>query len=148
VMMVDVDHFKALNDTAGHAEGDQCLQQIAATLRAQVRADLDLVARYGGEEFVVILPSANMETALLVAERVRAAVEGLRLPNPGLSDGRVVTVSIGLAAVAAADGTASPQALLQAADVALYAAKATGRNYVCGHSDDATLMSVADAPAL
>jgi diguanylate cyclase (GGDEF)-like protein len=149
VMMVDVDHFKVLNDSAGHAEGDRCLQHIAAAIRNHMRVDLDLVARYGGEEFVVILPQATLETALLVAERVRAAVEDLRLPNAGLATGSVVTVSVGLAAVEADARTMSPERLLQAADIALYAAKATGRNYVCGNTgNDAVLISIADAPSL
>lgn len=149
VMMIDVDHFKALNDTAGHAEGDRCLQRIATAIQTHVRVEVDLVARYGGEEFVVILPDADLETALVIGEQVRAAVEGLRLPNPGLGGETVVTVSVGLAAVPAGDAACSPEALLQAADVALYAAKATGRNYVCGSREGgAALVSVADAPAL
>ena len=146
VMMVDVDHFKAFNDAAGHAEGDHCLQAVAEAMRANVRVESDLVARYGGEEFVAVLPDADLDAALTIAERVRRAVEAMQVPHPG-RPGQIVTVSVGVASARLADADLSPEALVQAADTALYAAKATGRNYVCGTpGTDATLHPLVPAP--
>jgi diguanylate cyclase (GGDEF)-like protein len=141
VVMVDVDHFKMFNDAAGHAEGDRCLQTVATAIAAQVRGKSDLVARYGGEEFIALLPQADLDGALGIGERIRAAVERLNIVNPGHPDRKLVTVSVGIAAVRADISDASPANVLRAADTALYAAKATGRNYVCGASgtDEASL---------
>jgi diguanylate cyclase (GGDEF)-like protein len=138
VLMIDVDRFKLLNDAAGHAEGDRCLQAVAAAVKAHVRAGRDLVARYGGEEFVVILNGADRAAALAIAERMRAAVERLDLPNPGLIPPGRLTVSIGCA-FAAAPGRPqiSGAELVRAADRALYTAKKSGRNRVCvAHEGD------------
>jgi diguanylate cyclase (GGDEF)-like protein len=131
VMMVDVDHFKILNDVAGHAEGDRCLQAIASAVKANIRPGTDLVARYGGEEFVVILAGADRHAALAIAERTRTAIERLGLENPGLSGRRRLTVSVGVASVRPARTGLSRSQLVQAADEALYVAKQTGRNRVC-----------------
>ena len=128
LMMIDVDHFKQLNDSSGHAEGDVCLQRIARAIGAHARAD-DLVARYGGEEFVVILPETSAADAALVAERIRAAIESLHFDYP--QGPPVMTVSIGVAALAA-DDDASILDLVKSADAALYRAKAAGRNRVVG----------------
>lgn len=130
VMMIDVDFFKSLNDVAGHVAGDRCLQAIAAAVRGEVRAKRDLVARYGGEEFVAILEDTAPGAVAAVAERARAAVERLRLPNPGRPDRPFVTVSVGFAVGRAESADLSPGRLLQQADAALYAAKAAGRNCV------------------
>jgi diguanylate cyclase (GGDEF)-like protein len=129
VAMVDVDHFKTLNDVAGHAEGDRCLRAIASAVRGHVRKDIDLVARYGGEEFVAVLPGADLAEAAVIAERVRKSVEALGLKNPG-RPGEVLTVSVGLVSVQPGTGSLSPEMLLGAADAALYMAKASGRNRV------------------
>jgi diguanylate cyclase (GGDEF)-like protein len=126
LMMIDVDYFKLLNDSLGHAEGDACLQLIARAIRDHVRAE-DLVSRYGGEEFVVILPAATPFEATFVAERVRTAVEGLHYANPARRES--VTVSIGVVAVAA-EAKATIVELVKSADDALYAAKSAGRNRV------------------
>jgi diguanylate cyclase (GGDEF)-like protein len=133
VLVLDLDHFKAVNDTHGHLAGDQVLAAVAAALRAEVR-DRDLVGRFGGEEFVVLLsgPAAG-ETAELdaVAERIRRRVADLRVEIP-TPDGPLtvsgLTVSIG-GAVTPAEGT-DLRTLLQIADTALYAAKRAGRNVV------------------
>lgn len=126
VLMIDVDHFKVVNDNNGHAVGDRALTLIADTLRANTRV-FDSVARYGGEEFVVAMPSAGRCDALAVGERLRSAVEALTLeisPTRHLK----LTVSVG---IACADGTpVTPDALLGAADMALYEAKRGGRNRV------------------
>jgi diguanylate cyclase (GGDEF)-like protein len=128
-LMLDIDHFKLLNDAQGHAAGDRCLQQVAAALRdALVRPD-DLLARYGGEEFVALLQDTDGQGAAVVAERLRAAVEALQLPHPA-SPWACVTVSIGVADNVHGQGQVT--ALIAAADQALYVAKCAGRNRVAG----------------
>ena len=125
VLMIDVDHFKAVNDEFGHAVGDQALRAVADTLRANTRV-FDSLARYGGEEFVVVMPGTAADDAAVAAERLRAAVEALpAVWQPGR---RGLTVSIGVAC--AAEEPITPEALLHAADLALYEAKRTGRNRV------------------
>ena len=121
--MVDVDHFKAVNDAHGHPAGDELLKTVARILTLHVRAE-DVVYRYGGEEFCILLPGATAAEALTVAERVRDAVA--RHASVRLPDGRVarVTVSVG---VALADGP-EVERLVGAADRALYEAKHAGRN--------------------
>lgn len=126
VLMVDVDFFKRVNDQHGHATGDKALRLIADTLRTNTRV-FDSLARYGGEEFVVVMPGADRDDELQAAERLRAAVEAAEFWDPsGQRLGLTVSVGVGCAI-----GTAgSPDALLHAADTALYAAKAGGRNRV------------------
>ena len=126
LLMVDVDNFKAYNDSNGHLGGDECLKRVARAVASEMRAN-DLVARYGGEEFAVILPNQSLKGAAIVAERIRARVEHLQLPcrfAPGH-----VTVSIGAAtALVAPDNDASQ--LVAIADAALYRAKHLGRNRI------------------
>jgi diguanylate cyclase (GGDEF)-like protein/PAS domain S-box-containing protein len=131
LLVIDADHFKIFNDCNGHQVGDDCLRTIAKTLGELFIRPSDLVARYGGEEFAVILPDANQGGALHVAEEARVAIADLRISNRGRDlIARDMTVSIGVAtAVAAVGGTMKmPEGLLQAADHALYRAKALGRN--------------------
>jgi len=124
--LLDIDHFKRFNDTYGHQQGDVVLQELARTLRGQVRS-LDIVARYGGEEFAVIMPDAPLEVAARVAERLRAAVENHPVAGP---EGPLpVTISLGVASVPHAQISA-PAELIAAADRALYRAKENGRNRV------------------
>ena len=140
LLMIDVDHFKAYNDTYGHPAGDEVLRQVAGVLRSACRGELDLVARYGGEEFAVILPAASTEVAHDIAVRLAAAVRMLDIPHLSSSKGRV-TVSIGLASVA--ETMNGPQQLLKSCDQALYAAKAAGRDKVRAASvEDLTSMTV------
>lgn len=127
LLMVDVDNFKAYNDANGHLGGDECLKRIATAVASEMRAN-DLVARYGGEEFAVILPNQALKGAAIVAERIRARVEQLRLPNRFSRDGRI-TVSIG-AATALASNEADASELVAIADAALYRAKHMGRNRI------------------
>lgn len=135
ILMVDIDHFKQVNDHYGHAVGDQALRLIADTLRTNTRM-FDSVARYGGEEFVVVMPGTALTEATAVAERVRGAIESLKLTMPNgiwLS----LTVSVGVACTV--DTAADPAALLQAADMALYKAKHNGRNRVEMASTEAAI---------
>jgi diguanylate cyclase (GGDEF)-like protein len=125
--MIDIDNFKLLNDTQGHAEGDRCLGLVAATIRNNLRGRSDILARYGGEEFVLLLRGTGLAQALDVAERVRAAVAALDHPNPGCAEGRV-TVSIGVAAIESLP--LAIDRLVDDADGAMYRGKAAGRNRV------------------
>jgi diguanylate cyclase (GGDEF)-like protein len=128
ILMIDIDHFKQLNDRYGHPAGDACLRKVARALqRALVRPD-DVLARYGGEEFIALLRDTDAAGAQVVGERLRAAVENLRIKNEGCPQ-RVVTVSVG-AASAALSGQAAATSLVEKADRALYEAKCAGRNLV------------------
>lgn len=130
VVMVDIDHFHAYNERYGHLAGDQCLVKVAGALTAAVQRPTDLPARWGGEEFVYVLPDTQAEGARRVGERVRAAVEKLRLPHAGSTVGPYVTVSVGVAAMMPTLDR-SPEELLATADAALFRAKSLGRNRVC-----------------
>ncbi len=125
---IDIDHFKNLNDELGHLRGDRCLRVVAAAIRGHLRDKTDILARYGGEEFVLLLPATGQGAALEVAERIRFAVLELNHGNPGTRLGQV-SVSIGVATATAAP--LQVEALIAAADVALYRAKSAGRNRVC-----------------
>jgi diguanylate cyclase (GGDEF)-like protein len=128
ILMIDVDHFKLFNDRYGHPTGDACLRQVAQALqRALVRPD-DVLARYGGEEFIVLLRDTDAAGAQVVSERMRAAVENLRMKNEGCPQG-VVTVSVG-AASAPLSRAVDATSLVEKADRALYEAKSAGRNLV------------------
>lgn len=128
LLMIDIDNFKEYNDQYGHPEGDKCLQQVATVLDASMQRASDVVARYGGEEFVVILPGVNAQSAVEVAEKIRLAVENMKLPHQS-SASSVVTISIGVASSFPDQGL-SPTALLLQADTNLYLAKRAGRNRV------------------
>jgi diguanylate cyclase (GGDEF)-like protein len=123
VCLVDVDHFKAINDSLGHAAGDAVLKELPALAAAGLRA-IDLFGRFGGEEFLLVLPGTNLEGARAAAERVRRSIEVARFAALGEPS---VTVTIGVAAHGKGEDVA---ALLARADRALYAGKAAGRNRV------------------
>ncbi len=124
VLLMDLDHFKRVNDTHGHEAGDRLLCSFAETVRAQSRAS-DLVARYGGEEFSALLPNADRQQALVIAERIRYRFERVSVPVEGGELG--TTVSIGVAEIGAQE---TVEAALQRADQALYTAKREGRNRI------------------
>lgn len=125
LIMIDIDAFKAFNDTYGHSAGDEALKRVAGALASALRSS-DVVARYGGEEFVAVLPDVTLEGATLTVERMRAAIELLDIPHGGSAHGRV-TGSFG-AAVGFLGKSAEARDLLQAADESMYAAKDFGRN--------------------
>lgn len=127
VMLVDVDHFKKVNDSFGHGVGDEVLKRVAAALAQQTRRD-DMVARFGGEEFVVLLRGAQADMTVAIGERFRKAIQALVF-SAELGIERV-TASFGVAA--SASGPVEPAAILEVADQALYAAKEGGRNRVVG----------------
>ncbi len=126
VLQLDLDHFKRINDTFGHATGDQALVAVARTLISCLRKS-DLAARVGGEEMVLVLPECGPLQAQAIAEKVRAQIDGICLMHEGQKV--PLTVSIGVAA--ADDRNSDPAALLAAADAACYKAKRAGRNRVC-----------------
>jgi diguanylate cyclase (GGDEF)-like protein len=136
-LMLDIDHFKAVNDTWGHAAGDAVLQEMAGRIDAQVRAS-DVAARYGGEEFIILLPATSESAALQTAERIRRAVsaDSYELPHGEFIE---VTASIGVAGILPQrDGNdlkTIGESLIARADVALYRAKEQGRNRVCAEGD-------------
>lgn len=131
LLLIDVDHFKAYNDHYGHPAGDICLKQISLELRSALKRPADVPARYGGEEFAAILPDTDEDGAYLVAEGFRKKLAALSLPHAA-SERKIVTVSIGVATYMPDNLRRSADELLQAADEALYSAKAAGRDRVYG----------------
>ena len=157
VLVVDVDHFKLLNDHYGHLRGDACLRELSAVLAAGTRMstdggganpaataappslrkilerDADFTARYGGEEFAILLQGADLNIAMKVAERLRRAVEDLRMVH-AKAPGGILTISVGVATTVPETGD-SAQRLIETADAGLYEAKRRGRNVVVAHSE-------------
>jgi diguanylate cyclase (GGDEF)-like protein len=130
LLLIDIDFFKAYNDTYGHLAGDACLKRVASILRSNAKGYEDFVARYGGEEFVLLLPDLSLEEAQAQGERLREAIESEGLEHAGAPDGSTqVTVSIGVASVVANEKS-TPGDLVRVADACLYRAKAAGRNCV------------------
>lgn len=132
VLMVDLDHFKQINDCFGHQAGDQALCAVVEKMQDSVRG-IDVLGRWGGEEFAVLLPGAAADSALLVAQRVRRNIERILLPGTGIRNGeRVqmisVTASVGIATYRGVDDNV--HTMIERADMALYQAKAAGRNCV------------------
>ncbi|HYC96951.1 PleD family two-component system response regulator [Brevundimonas sp.] len=126
VLVMDIDHFKLVNDGFGHDAGDEVLREFAVRLATNVRA-IDLPCRLGGEEFVVVMPGASLEDATRVADRIRRDIGGQPFPIMGGTEGLTVTVSVGVAASVAGD---TPDALLKRGDEGVYEAKSRGRNQV------------------
>jgi len=129
VILVDIDHFKNFNDRYGHLAGDDCLQRVAIALRDTVSRPGDCVARYGGEEFVAMLASTDAAGARAVAEHMRAAVESLAIDHAASTTATRVTISLGISTMVPTE-TGSSEALVAAADGALYESKHAGRNRV------------------
>ncbi|ODT85363.1 PleD family two-component system response regulator [Phenylobacterium sp. SCN 70-31] len=127
VLVIDIDHFKRVNDSFGHDVGDEVLAEFAVRLASNVRA-IDLPVRHGGEEFVVVMPDTDLENARRIAERIRLHVAGAPFRVMGGQELLSVTISIGVATSAGTDDTSN--ALLKRADEAVYEAKSAGRNRV------------------
>jgi diguanylate cyclase (GGDEF)-like protein len=128
LLLIDIDHFKALNDHYGHPYGDECLIEVAAAMQSVLVRGGDLLARYGGEEFAVILPATNSHGAEAIASHMRDAVRALRLEHEGFHGG-LVSISIGIAS-ADLPQDESPRLLIKASDEALYRAKLNGRDRI------------------
>jgi two-component system cell cycle response regulator len=134
LLLLDLDHFKTINDTHGHGAGDAVLVAVAKTLQKESRA-YDLVGRWGGEEFIVALPSTGEDRALIVAERLREAIAKLKVTS---HDGTAVTLSASIGAAQLAPNAESLDQLVDRADRAMYRAKVGGRNRVCKAASDST----------
>jgi diguanylate cyclase (GGDEF)-like protein len=132
LLIMDIDKFKHVNDTFGHPIGDQVIKLVASTIQRNIRTEVDIPSRYGGEEFTILMPEADTERALMVAERIRQAVEVTDVSH--LVTGRNITVSIGIATFPAHGST--PKQLMEASDVALYRSKGGGRNRVSIYEDE------------
>jgi diguanylate cyclase (GGDEF)-like protein len=135
LLLVDADSFKPLNDACGHLNGDECLRELARICASFVDDEQDLVARFGGEELVLLLPGRDAPAAHAIGERLRSKVEAAAMPHPSSTVAPYVTVSVGVGAMLPSAAMA-PEALVDAADRALYMAKARGRNCVVSRHDD------------
>ncbi|MDX8411548.1 MAG: diguanylate cyclase [Mariprofundaceae bacterium] len=127
IIMIDIDFFKNYNDKMGHQPGDQCLTNVADTLKSAIRRPADVIARYGGEEFVALLPGTDARGAKTLAEKMREKVETMKTPHPDSRASKYVTISVGVAGMVP-NQKYPPASLIQKADKALYLAKKTGRN--------------------
>ncbi len=132
LVLLDIDHFKSVNDTYGHPAGDAVLREVAARVKRSVR-DVDVCGRYGGEEFMVLLPQTPLEGALLVAERIREAVKAKPFELRG--EERRITVSLGVAVYPLHSDNG--RALIEASDEALYKSKENGRDRVTAAKEGA-----------
>ncbi|MFM7675757.1 MAG: diguanylate cyclase [Synechococcus sp.] len=135
LLLVDLDHFRALNDRFGHPEGDRTLVRVAAAIRAEGRRSADLSCRIGGGEFALLLPGNDQNQALTVAHRIIEAIDALAIPNPDSHTAPQLTVTIGVGTSLASEETA-PAALYAAADRALVEARRNGRRHGVGCAPD------------
>ncbi len=128
ILLLDIDHFKLVNDRYGHLAGDECLHEVAATISTTVKRPADILARYGGEEFVAVLPYVENDKAMSFADQIRARIEA----RTYVADGHEIniTVSIGVCTVTPGEKDERKD-IISAADIALYEAKGAGRNQVC-----------------
>ena len=131
VILLDIDHFKAYNDSYGHQSGDDCLKRIGGCLKRNIHRAGEMAARYGGEEFVIVLPVVRFKDALNVADLMRENIFDMKIPHASSSISEYVTVSAGVASMVPERANLSSH-LIQSADRSLYRAKREGRNRVCG----------------
>jgi diguanylate cyclase (GGDEF)-like protein len=124
--MIDIDHFKQINDNFGHLAGDHVLKQLASAIKTRIRRE-DVFARYGGEEFAIILPEIDLAGAVTTAEKVRKVIEKQKF----LFEDQQIPVTISLGVAAISNDVADMQSLLKNSDERLYEAKQKGRNRVC-----------------
>lgn len=129
LLLIDIDHFKTVNDTHGRIAGDICFKTIALTLASDIRA-IDLVAHFGGEEFLVLLTDSTLAEGADIAEKLRHAVENTEIRIADIAHPQRVTISIGLVEMPA-DAQQSLDSLIERADAGVYRAKDGGRNRVC-----------------
>jgi diguanylate cyclase (GGDEF)-like protein len=145
LVFCDIDHFKRFNDTYGHQAGDECLIRVAQAMEETLNRPADLVARYGGEEFIALLVDTGLEGARMLAERMRARVEALKVEHRASGVASHLTVSLGVASVVPRPAV-RPEDLVDLADRALYAAKEGGRNRVVAADELPAETAAARAP--
>ena len=145
LLMLDLDHFKKVNDTYGHLAGDLALQRTARALRGELRSD-DLLARYGGEEFAALLGDADADAAQSIAERMLTAVSGMRIKYQEYEF--QLTISIGVATHSQEEAFQDIEAIIRAADGCLYASKAAGRNRVTTPQDLLEETTIGTVPSM
>jgi two-component system, chemotaxis family, response regulator WspR len=133
LVMIDIDYFHGFNETYGHPGGDACLRRVAGEMVMCLRRPSDFLGRYGGEEFIAVLANTDAGGARIVADRLRAAVEKLAIPNRASQCSQVVTISVGFAS-AQPSSQAGPETLIDTADRSLLAAKSAGRNRAVGEA--------------
>lgn len=129
VIMIDIDYFKAFNDTYGHHEGDNCLRLVAKAIKNTVRRSQDLACRYGGEEFCCILPETDHQAAIFIATNIKKSIAAIHIRHEGSKIADHVTASLGVASISY-DKNIPPDQIVKAADAQLYWAKKNGRNCV------------------
>jgi diguanylate cyclase (GGDEF)-like protein len=134
IILIDLDHFKKLNDTEGHLFGDLALKRVGEILKKAVRVT-DIAARYGGEEFILLLPETNQNEAMLLAERIRQIISNTKIEKDGFS--KFITASLGVAGKIETDASKA-ETLIDYADKALYKSKNNGRNQVTAYQKDTT----------
>ena len=141
LVMLDIDHFKAFNDSYGHLNGDECLKQVAHVLSDCVSRTIDLSARYGGEEFACILPDTDIHGAVVIAEKIRRGIQALAIPHKESSAAEYVTASLGVVTSVCSHERTALDLLAQADDL-LYRAKSSGRNRIEIVSNQISLISM------
>jgi len=146
LIILDIDHFKAYNDTYGHQVGDDCLREVTRTLSNIPLREMDKLARIGGEEFAIILPETDAEGAMQAAKRVRESIDELAIPHSSSASHRHLTISVGVSTVIP-KAELSSRKLMEAADMALYEAKHTGRNCCCSMTVAGMAVNVQQASA-
>ncbi len=144
LILIDIDFFKAFNDSHGHPAGDACLERLARCVMGEMRGGHDLAIRFGGEEIVVFLPDTELEQARLLAESIRRAILAAAIPHPVLGPDAVVTASLGVAS--SLTGRCTSTELVKRADIALYAAKHHGRNQVWPPADGVVTANAGPVP--
>lgn len=140
IIMIDIDYFKAFNDTYGHQAGDESLKTVAMVLKDTLKRPADMVARYGGEEFVAVLPETEIKGAVAIAEAMRLNIDALNIPHKNSHNHGCITISLGAASIIPERNTSS-SILIAAADKALYRAKDKGRNRVDPEINDNDVMA-------
>jgi diguanylate cyclase (GGDEF)-like protein len=142
LIMMDIDHFKSFNDRYGHPAGDACLRSVGVAVQGVLARPCDLVARYGGEEIALLLPETDLAGAINVLGHIQAAIRTLATPHQDSPHG-IVTVSAGVAVWTPGGRIATTASLVEAADAALYEAKARGRNTFTVHPSAETSAPIA-----